>query len=85
MVERTKLQHKENENTVPALGDHPGTFCNAQACLIFDHFGCENPHHIPLQRSVLYVAKLKVRLWDNIQFNHYLLLWFSSRIIILIC
>jgi len=62
MVKRLKLQHKENENTVPAFGDHPGTFCNAQPCFIFDHFGCENPHHIPLESSVLYVVELKVRL-----------------------
>jgi hypothetical protein len=62
MVERIKLQQKESEKTVPALGDHPGTFCNAQRCLIFCHFGCEKPHHIPLQSSVPYVTKLNVRL-----------------------
>jgi hypothetical protein len=62
MVERIKLQHKENKTNVTALGDHPGAFGSAQPCLIFDHFGCENPLHIPLQSSVLYVAKLKVRL-----------------------
>jgi hypothetical protein len=62
MVKRIKLQHKENKNIVTALGDHPGAFGSAQSCLIFDHFGCENPHHIPLQSSVIYVEKLKVRL-----------------------
>jgi len=62
MVGRIKLPHKENKNTVTALGDHPGAFGSAQPCLIFYHFGCENPHHIPLQSSVLHAAKLKVRL-----------------------
>jgi hypothetical protein len=63
-VGRIKLPHKENKNknTVTALGEHPDAFGSAQPCLIFDHFGSENPHHIPQQSSVLYVAKLKVRL-----------------------
>jgi hypothetical protein len=27
-VDRRKLQHKKKRDTVPALGDHPGTLCN---------------------------------------------------------